>query len=115
MFKINAKVELNINDAMREIKKVSKDGVKKVSKVILDDCNEYVKEDSGELVRSSYKFSDLNSGDIVWNTPYAKKQYYTGEPNRSKKAKASKFWIHKAYSVNSKKWLSIIQSVIGGD
>lgn len=43
---------------------------------ILRDCNMYCKEDTGMLIMSSIIHSDLKKGRLVWQTPYAARQYY---------------------------------------
>ena len=43
---------------------------------ILNDCNQYCKQDTGMLIASSYLHSDLDSGKLVWQTPYARLQYW---------------------------------------
>ena len=43
---------------------------------ILNDINQYCKEDTGMLIASSYIHSKLNDGHLVWETPYARRQYY---------------------------------------
>lgn len=43
---------------------------------ILKDCNFYCKEDTGMLIASSLIHSDLKNGKLVWQTPYAARQYY---------------------------------------
>ena len=44
--------------------------------LILNDCNKYCKEDTGMLLMSSFIHSDLKKGRLVWQTPYAARQYY---------------------------------------
>lgn len=43
---------------------------------ILNDCNQYCKEDTGALIASSYIHSRLDEGKLIWQTPYAKRQYW---------------------------------------
>lgn len=43
---------------------------------ILNDCNQYCKEDTGMLIASSYIHSRLDEGKLVWQTPYARRQYW---------------------------------------
>lgn len=43
---------------------------------ILQDCNRYCKEDSNTLISSSYAASELGKGRLVWDTKYAKRQYF---------------------------------------
>ena len=47
-----------------------------LSSQILGDCNQYVKVDQHTMESSSYTASDLRGGKLVWNTPYAKRQYW---------------------------------------
>ena len=36
---------------------------------ILNDCNQYCKEDTGMLIASSYIHSKLDEGLLIWQTP----------------------------------------------
>lgn len=43
---------------------------------ILQDCNEFCKEDHRTLILSSGPASRLKEGVLVWDTKYAKRQYW---------------------------------------
>lgn len=43
---------------------------------VLNDCNQYCKEDTGMLIASSYLHSQLDQGILIWQTPYARRQYW---------------------------------------
>lgn len=47
-----------------------------LSMEILADCNEYCKEDHSNLISSSYIHSEPEIGKLIWQTPYAKRQYW---------------------------------------
>lgn len=47
-----------------------------LSSQILRDCNQYCKEDTGTLIASSLIHSRLKEGLLIWQTPYAARQYY---------------------------------------
>lgn len=47
-----------------------------LSEEILNDCNEYCKMDTGALIASSYTHSKFKKGKLIWQTPYAKRQYW---------------------------------------
>lgn len=47
-----------------------------LSSQILGDCNQFVKVNQHELESSSYRASQLNEGKLVWDTAYAKRQYW---------------------------------------
>jgi hypothetical protein len=53
-----------------------KSGLEQLSTQILRDCNEFCKMDQGYLIMSSYIHSRLREGVLIWQTPYAKRQYY---------------------------------------
>lgn len=66
-YTIKQKVDNAIND---------ENGMAKLTSVVRQDCNEYCKEQTGMLIISSYTHSRLSEGMIVWQTPYAARQYY---------------------------------------
>ena len=43
---------------------------------ILNDCNQYCKEDTGMLIASSLIHSRPQDGKLIWQTPYARRQYW---------------------------------------
>lgn len=47
-----------------------------LSEQILEDCNRYCKEDTGTLIASSKLHSQPREGQLVWSTPYARRQYW---------------------------------------
>jgi hypothetical protein len=53
-----------------------KDGLTALSEEILADCNEYCKEDQHTLIDSSLAASIPSEGKLIWETPYAKRQYW---------------------------------------
>lgn len=82
-----------------------------LSSQVLSDCNEYVKVDQNILRESSYTASDLKKGRLIWNTPYARRQYYTGTPNKEKNPNASVQWCEKAFSAYHKDWELLAQKL----
>lgn len=47
-----------------------------LSEEILNDCNQYCKEDTGMLIASSMVHSRPQEGKLIWQTPYARRQYW---------------------------------------
>ena len=80
-----------------------------VAEQALADCNYFARRDQGTLIQSSETASDLQKGELVWNTPYAKKVYYTGTPSTDVNPNASLMWAHKAKDTYSKEWGKIAQ------
>lgn len=52
------------------------DNLAALSEEILADCNEYCKEDQGTLISSSLTHSIPAEGKLIWQTPYARRQYW---------------------------------------
>ena len=71
-------VQIKINQNAVEAKVISawEKGLYILSNEILDDCNQYCKEDTGMLIASSLPHSRPQVGRLVWQTPYAKRQYW---------------------------------------
>lgn len=79
-----------------------KKGLRALSEEILADCNEYCKEDQHTLIDSSLLHSEPQKGRLIWQTPYAKRQYWEIKtsltPGRTWK------WCHAAKRRNLGRW-----------
>ena len=64
-----AKVEAKIEGAFNK-------GRALLSEIVLNDCNQYCKEDTGALIASSLIHSRPQEGQLIWQTPYARRQYW---------------------------------------
>lgn len=47
-----------------------------LSEEVLNDCNQFCKEDTGTLIASSLVHSKPQEGLLIWQTPYARRQYW---------------------------------------
>lgn len=76
---------------------------------IMKDSNRYCPMDTGALQKSAITNTKLGTGVIIWNTPYAKEQYY-GKPNKSKQKNpfACMKWFEVAKSKCLKNWLRLL-------
>lgn len=80
-----------------------------VSEQAHEDCNYFARKYQGTMILSSETASDFKKGELVWNTPYAKKVYYTGTPSQDANPNASLMWCEKAYDTFGGKWQKIAQ------
>lgn len=80
-----------------------------VSEQALADCNYFARRDQGTMIESSETASDLQKGELVWNTPYARTVYYTGAPSIDVNPNASLLWCEKAKNVYGRDWNRIAQ------
>lgn len=83
-----------------------------LSQDIKNDCNVYVRMQSGDLARSA----DIEDGGkkVTWNTPYAKKVYYTGTPRININPSASLRWCEKAIRRFKSDWVARANSLLKG-
>jgi hypothetical protein len=73
---MSVKFNIDENKISVKIDAAWESGLEMLSSQILKDCNKYCKEDTGMLIMSSYIHSDLKHGRLIWQTPYAARQYY---------------------------------------
>ena len=78
-----------------------------LSEEILADCNEYCKEDTGMLIASSLIKSRPQDGKLIWETPYARRQYWAIRtsltPGRTWK------WCETAKGKHKSRWQRLAQ------
>ena len=70
------KIRIDSNQVGARVMTAWKDGLTALSEEILADCNEYCKEDQHTLIDSSLAASIPSEGKLIWQTPYAKRQYW---------------------------------------
>lgn len=85
-------------------------GLFALSSQILGDCNKYVKVDQHTLESSSYSASTLREGKLVWDTPYAKRQYWEIKtsltPGRTWK------WVETAKQKHKSEWQRLAEKLL---
>ena len=90
--KVGARVEKVFNEKV----------LPEISEEILADCNEYCKEDTHALIDSSIAHSMPEKGLLIWETAYAKRQYWEIKtsltPGRTWK------WCETAKRKQKKRW-----------
>ena len=81
-----------------------------VTESVIEYGNEYVKEDQGILKDSAFISSRPKDGLAIWDTPYAKKQYYTGTPSHDVNPQASLMWAEKGVNTHKKELDQVAQN-----
>ena len=76
---------------------------------ILTDCNYFCREDQGILIDSAETSVSNDVLTITWNTPYAKKMYYTGIPSKAMNPNASLQWADRGKQEFGKDWIRILE------
>jgi len=88
-------------------------GLPLLSEEILNDCNTYCKEDNHALIDSSNEHSDLPAGKLVWQTPYARRQYWEIKTAyKDKNPNASWKWCEVARLKHRDEWAKKAQRLM---
>lgn len=87
----------------------------KFTKEVAKYCNNYVPYDKGRL---KDMMVELRANKIIYNAPYARKQYYTnkglGKQGESCGGKRGKYWDKRCWADNGDKIVESIAKFCGG-
>lgn len=82
---------------------------------VLKDSSPYVPMQTGNLDRSGQRGTQLGSGKVIYNAPYARPQYYRfPQKNKDKHPLASMAWFEKAKGVRKSSWIRGVNSIVRG-
>jgi hypothetical protein len=98
-------IRINKNAVEAQVLGAWDKGLALLSEEILNDCNTYCKERTGALIASSLIHSVPAEGKLIWQTPYAQRQYW--EIQTAKKdinQNASWKWCEVAKTKHKKQW-----------
>ena len=110
---MSVKIKINENSIRATIDNTWQTGLEMLSSQILRDCNEFCKEDTGMLIMSSMIHSKLKDGVLIWNTPYAARQYYEIQTaNTSPNHNASWRWVEVARNRYKERWAKQAQAIM---
>lgn len=109
---MGVKITFDKDSVIKRIKSATEKGQGLMAQQALKDSNFYCKQDSGDLIASSIKSSNFKKGVLVWNSVYARKQYYIKTASKDKNPNASEMWAHKAARKKGKLWQHILQKAI---
>ena len=78
---------------------------------IITDCNFYVRVWTGAMKATSQTESLVrdNTLSVIWDTPYARRVYYTGTPSTDRNQNASLMWAEKAAKRFGHEWQMILE------
>jgi len=103
---VDVDVDINVVQTLAHVNTAFGRAQKWLDNEILKDSEPFVPFDTGALTRSGQMGTVLGSGILVYNTPYAKAQYYgTGTKSRDVHAQACPQWFEKAKAIHKLKWV----------
>jgi Minor capsid. len=107
---------ININKGAIEAKisRTFKSVLPQLTELVLADCNEYCKRADGALIASSLIHTRFDDGIMIWQTPYARRQYWEIQTaHTDKNPRATWKWVHVAKSKNMEKWTRQAAKLMG--
>lgn len=109
---MSVKINISGDKIQAKIDNAWESGLKMLSSQILRDCNRYCKEDTGMLIMSSLIHSRLKEGLLIWQTPYAARQYYEiRTAYKDVNSNASWRWCELAKSLHLADWGRLAQAI----
>lgn len=96
------KVKTNKGLVAARIREASKLARIAVTEQVIQYGNGYVRVDQGTLRDSALAASDPENGLAVWDTPYARRVYFTGTPSTDVNPDASLMWADKGVKTHKK-------------
>ncbi|MGY5350265.1 minor capsid protein [Bacillus subtilis] len=106
-------VRVDLGNLSRRVDNFDKEGQFLLSSEVLKDANYYAPHDTGNLIASSQRASDLENGKLIWDTPYAKKVYYNPQYNfsKDKNPNARGLWFEAAKAYFLTRWLRTMENL----
>lgn len=109
---MSVKIETNLGKIRAKINAGKQAVTVAVTEAVVEYGNIYVREDQGTLKDSALISSNPKSGKAVWDTPYAKRMYYTGTPSHDVNPQASLMWAQKGVDTHKKELQLIAQKAL---
>lgn len=134
---MSVKIETNLGKIRAKINAGKQAVTVAVTEAVVEYGNIYVREDQGVLMASSLigttltdtvskgnwsdedkknyasaSGSNPKEGKAVWDTPYAKRMYYTGTPSHDVNPQASLMWAQKGVDTHKKELQLIAQKAL---
>ncbi len=107
------KVRINKDACAAKVEGAWGKGLAMLTAEIRDDCNQYCKEDTGMLIASSLIHSVLEDGKIIWQTPYARRQYWEiRTAYKDTNPKATWKWAEVAKQKHREQWARQAQRLL---
>ncbi|ARJ26061.1 minor capsid protein (plasmid) [Bacillus mycoides] len=111
---IRVNIQLDTQAIESKVLKATEKAQFALDQQVLKDSNYFIPKDTGELERSSIRFSRPGEGHIEWNVPYARRLYWNPQYSFSKQPNpnSSGLWFEEAKARNVTDWARIVENEI---
>lgn len=107
------RILIDPNKVTTTVQTAWKSGLPHLSEEILADCNEYCKEYTGALIQSSLIHSRPAEGKLIWQTPYARRQYWVIRTAiKDKNPNATWKWCEAAKARWRERWDKLAERIL---
>lgn len=112
-------IDIDWSRIEKEVEKKSLTSQKALALSVIEDTEDFVPFMTGTLYKSVNEASDVEHGEVAWDTPYARHLYYgihykSYKPmtfNRVSHHHASAFWFENAKAVYLDKWKRQVEEI----
>ena len=109
----NVKTALNSAEIKADLEATTRQVQAPLDALIMADSNYFCPRKPGKLQQSAIINSRLGSGELVWKTPYAKRQYYEySKPPYQPNPNACGKWFEAAKARWLEKWVRFVNERI---
>ena len=109
----NVKTALNSAEIKADLEATTRQVQAPLDALILQDSNFFCPIKTGTLQKSAITNSRLGSGELVWKTPYARRQYYEySKPPYQPNPNACGKWFEAAKARWLEKWVRFVNERI---
>lgn len=111
--KFDTKISVNENGIKSNIEEQARKTQAGLDSLILSDSNYFCPIKTGTLQKSAIINSRIGSGELVWKTPYARRQYYDyHKPPYQPNPNACGKWFEAAKARWLEKWVRFVNERI---
>lgn len=107
-------VRVNVKKDLKGIKtrvnQMAKQGQYALANQVHQDSNKYAPKKSGDMRIQSYVTPD--NKQIIWNAPYARRQYYAPNGWKYTTPGTGPKWDQKAKAIHGKQWRQIVEKAM---
>lgn len=113
---MSVRVRIETKQIKPKVKKAVEQARRVVDSQVLKDSNRYAPMDTGNLINSSLRASQIGQGRLVWDTPYARRLYYNPQYNfsKDKNPNAGGLWFERAKSRHQRDWEEAARRAVRG-
>ena len=109
---IDAEIKFNAAQVERRVTGDLERKQKILDALVLRDSNLFCPKDTGALQNSAVIHTVIGSGEVVWQTPYAARQYFNwkGIRGHNRNPRATSKWFETAKAKYLNEWLEAINA-----